>query len=65
MTHSKNNKGDSDLKDGDAGTIVDISKLPDSLGGNRQIWVKWDRYDDSNFTAALIEGEDRFEVLEE
>jgi hypothetical protein len=52
------------MVDGDEGTIVDIGKLPDSLGGNRQIWVRWERYDIGNFTAALIGGEDRFTVLD-
>jgi hypothetical protein len=53
-------KGNNELVDGDEGTIVDIDKLPDSLGGNRQIWVRWE----NNFTLALIEGEDRFTVLD-
>ena len=56
--------GNSELRDGDEGTIVDISRLPDRLGGNRQIWVRWERYDGGNFTMAMIEGEDRFEMLD-
>lgn len=65
LIHAVNNKGGSELRDGDEGTIVDISRLPDSLVGNRQIWVRWERYDDGgNFTVAMIEGEDRFTVLD-
>ena len=65
LIHAVNNKSNFGLRDGDEGTIVDISRLPDSLGGNRQIWVRWERYDDGgNFTVAMIEGEDRFEMLD-
>jgi hypothetical protein len=58
-----NNKDGNELIDGDKGTIVDISRLPDSLGGNRQIWVRWERLY-GNFKVAMIEGEDRFEMLD-
>ena len=56
--------GNNELKVGDEGTMVDISRLPDSLGGNRQIWIRWERYDGGNTTVAMIEGEDRFEMLD-
>jgi hypothetical protein len=64
LAYTVNDKGDSELRKGDEGTIVDISKLPDCLGGNRQIWVRWKRHDGPNSTMALIEGEDRFTVLD-
>jgi len=51
---------DTELVPGNQGTIFDFSYLPEQLGGNRQIWVKWD----SGLELALIEGEDSFVVLD-
>lgn len=48
-----------DLKAGDLGTVISVDRLPERMGGNRQIWVKWDKGN----TLALIEGEDRFEAV--
>jgi hypothetical protein len=56
--------GNYELREGDEGTIIDISKLPESLGGMRQIWVLWKKSDGGNYKMAVVEGEDRFTVLD-
>jgi hypothetical protein len=57
--------GNYELREGDEGTIVDFSRLPDRLGGKKQIWVRWTKRDSGgSFTIAVIEGEDRFIVLD-
>jgi hypothetical protein len=44
---------------------IQTATLPKQLGGNRQIWVKWDRGQELAFQKlALIEGEDSFVVLD-
>ena len=55
--------GGSSLREGDEGTIVDVSILPQRLGGNRQFWIEWDKT--GLGTLALIEDEDKFEIMEE
>ena len=57
---STNYQCSAEIRPGDIGTIKEITKLPDRLGGNRQIWTRFD----SGITLALIDGEDCFEVLE-
>ena len=48
------------LRSGDEGTITDVTTLPKEMGGNRQIWAKWD----NGSSLAMIEGKDQFEILE-
>lgn len=48
------------LKRGDMGTITYISYLPDSMGGEQQLSIKWD----TGSTLALITGRDQYEVIE-
>jgi hypothetical protein len=48
------------LKQGDLGTITDVTELPASMGGNKQIWVRWD----SGSSLAMIEGLDQYEILD-
>jgi hypothetical protein len=40
-----------------------MSPLPWQLGENRQIWIKWNRPEFGGKPIALIEGEDRWEIL--
>ena len=47
------------LKSGDIGTVIDVTKLPKELGGDKQIWV-----DGTRSNLAMIEGKDQFEVVE-
>src|SRR5215216_2782094 len=47
-------------KSGDMGTVTDVTKLPKELGGDKQIWVRWD----SGSNLAMIEGKDQLEVVE-
>ena len=47
-----------DLKSGDTGTVQDVCKLPDSVGGDIQIWVSWDK-GGSQF--ALLQDKDLYE----
>ena len=42
------------------GTVMNVAKLPKELGGDRQIWVRWD----NGSNLAVIEGKDQFEVIE-
>ena len=48
------------LKQGDLGTITDVTELPADMGGNKQIWVRWD----SGSSLAMIEGLDQYEILD-
>lgn len=48
-----------ELKHGDMGTITDVDKLPDAMGGQRQIWVKWD-----SVCLAMSENHDIYGVLD-
>ena len=48
------------LRSGDMGTVMNVAKLPKELGGDRQIWVRWD----NGSNLAVIEGKDQFEVIE-
>lgn len=52
------------LEPGDCGTVTDISQTP-AMGPDgrpeRQIWIDWD----SGSKLALIQGEDRFAVINE
>jgi hypothetical protein len=45
------------LRSSDEGIVTDVTVLPESLGGLKQIWL--DR--DSKSTLALIEGKDLYE----
>ena len=45
------------LRPNDEGEIIDITVLPESLGGQRQIWVKFD----NGVSLALIENRDSYE----
>jgi hypothetical protein len=45
------------LEPGDEGIVTSITPLPESLGGNKQLWIDWD----SGSTLALIEDEDLYE----
>jgi hypothetical protein len=47
------------LKPSDEGEIVDITKLPESMGGHNQIWINWE----NGSRLALSEGIDSYEVL--
>jgi hypothetical protein len=47
------------LKSGDIGTVIDVTKLPKELGGDKQIWV-----DGTRSNLAMIEGKDQFKVVE-
>ena len=47
------------LKSGDIGTVIDVTKLPKELGGDKQIWV-----DGTRSNLAMIEGKDQFEVVD-
>ena len=47
------------LKSRDIGTVIDVTKLPKELGGDKQIWV-----DGTRSNLAMIEGKDQFEVVE-
>nr|WP_294806915.1 DUF4314 domain-containing protein [uncultured Nitrososphaera sp.] len=49
------------LKAGDRGTVKSIDFLPESMGGEPQIWIKWD----SGSGLALIEGKDSYKVVNE
>jgi hypothetical protein len=48
------------LRSGDMGTVMNVAELPEELGGDRQIWVRWD----NGSNLAMIEGKDQFEVIE-
>ena len=48
------------LRSGDESTITDVTTLPKEMGGNRQIWIRWD----NGSSLAMIEGKDQFEILE-
>jgi hypothetical protein len=39
---------------------MDITSLPENMGGNRQFWIKWD----SGSRLALIEDYDEFQILD-
>ena len=47
------------LEKGEIGTVQDITYLPESIGGQNQIWCKWE----SGSKLALIDGIDRFEIM--
>lgn len=53
------------LSAGDRGRVVNIDTLPPEITGKRretrQIWIEWD----SGSRLALIEGEDKFKIINE
>jgi len=62
-TYCGDGGNDSNRRRGHTGTVVDVSTIHPRLGGNKQIWVKWDVKELG--TSALIEHEDKFIILEE
>ena len=48
------------LKPGDMGTVKDVTHLPDSIGGQKTVWISWD----SGSNLALIDGIDQWEAVE-